>query len=143
MASLGSWLEQVWTRLGGPLCVDATARANLELLWRRSTICPRASKTCSARPSMRRWTNYRAARSRRGQDCGVQLMTIHKSKGLEFEVVIVPELQALSGKADTQMLSWLERGLAEADDIRRTHRVSGCAAADQGRRARQCEGVGG
>ncbi len=33
-ASLGTWLEQVWLRLGGAQCVDATARANLDLLWR-------------------------------------------------------------------------------------------------------------
>ena len=32
-ASLGTWLEQVWLRLGGADCVDATARANLDLLW--------------------------------------------------------------------------------------------------------------
>ena len=33
-ASLGTWLEQVWLRLGGADCVDATGRANLDLLWR-------------------------------------------------------------------------------------------------------------
>ena len=48
-----------------------------------------------------------------GGDCGVQLMTIHKSKGLEFEVVIVPDLQAQSGRGSVELLSWLERGLAE------------------------------
>jgi len=46
----------------------------------------------------------------------VQLMTIHKSKGLEFEVVIVPELQAGNGRGKPRMLSWLERGLAEPDE---------------------------
>jgi ATP-dependent exoDNAse (exonuclease V) beta subunit len=38
-------------------------------------------------------------------------MTIHKSKGLEFEVVIVPELQARTRQGKFNMLSWLERGL--------------------------------
>ena len=33
-------------------------------------------------------------------DCGVQLMTIHKAKGLEFEIVIVPDLQAGAGEAN-------------------------------------------
>ena len=42
-------------------------------------------------------------------------MSIHKSKGLEFEVVIVPDLQAGCGRGDRRLLSWLERGL-EADD---------------------------
>ena len=42
---------------------------------------------------------------------GVQLMTIHKSKGLEFEVVIVPDLQARTGGGGRKLLAWLERGL--------------------------------
>ncbi|HVU44820.1 MAG TPA: UvrD-helicase domain-containing protein, partial [Terracidiphilus sp.] len=32
--SLGTWIEQVWLMLGGAQCVDAAARANLDLLWR-------------------------------------------------------------------------------------------------------------
>jgi ATP-dependent exoDNAse (exonuclease V) beta subunit len=43
-------------------------------------------------------------------------MTIHKSKGLEFEVVVVPDLQAGVFGGKPKMLSWLERGLAEPDD---------------------------
>jgi ATP-dependent exoDNAse (exonuclease V) beta subunit len=42
-------------------------------------------------------------------------MTIHKSKGLEFEIVIVPDLQSSAARGKTKLLSWLERGLAEAD----------------------------
>jgi ATP-dependent exoDNAse (exonuclease V) beta subunit len=48
-------------------------------------------------------------------------MTIHKSKGLEFEVVIVPELQAGSGKGKPRMLSWLERGLPPEDSAYDPH----------------------
>jgi ATP-dependent exoDNAse (exonuclease V) beta subunit len=43
-------------------------------------------------------------------------MTIHKSKGLEFDVVIVPDLQARSGRPGSDLLSWLERGIAEPDE---------------------------
>ena len=43
-------------------------------------------------------------------------MSIHKSKGLEFEVVIVPDLQAGCGRGERRLLSWLERGLEAADD---------------------------
>jgi ATP-dependent exoDNAse (exonuclease V) beta subunit len=31
--SLGTWLQQVWLFLGGADCVDATAHANLDMLW--------------------------------------------------------------------------------------------------------------
>jgi ATP-dependent exoDNAse (exonuclease V) beta subunit len=39
-------------------------------------------------------------------------MTIHKSKGLEFEVVVIPELQAGSRRGKFTLISWLERGRA-------------------------------
>jgi ATP-dependent exoDNAse (exonuclease V) beta subunit len=91
-ASLGTWLEQIWLRLGGAACVDATARANLDLLWS----C--LDKLMNGEPELL-GPGLDAALDKltalpdpnASGDCGVQLMTIHKSKGLEFEVVIVPE----------------------------------------------------
>jgi hypothetical protein len=47
---------------------------------------------------------------------GVQLMTIHKSKGLEFEVVMVPELEAAGKSGERTMISWLERAGPEDAD---------------------------
>ena len=116
-ASLGTWLQQVWLTLGGASCVDATALANLDLLWScldslpegqedlLSPVLDVALEKLTALPDP-------AASS----ECGVQLMTIHKSKGLEFELVIVPELQATGGRSTGQLLSWLERGLEQPDN---------------------------
>ena len=121
-ASLGTWLQQVWLSLGGAQCVDPTALANLYLLWQSLDSLPNgeqdllgpaldaALKTLTAQPD-----------PETSSDCGVQLMTIHKSKGLEFEVVIVPELQAGSGKGKPRMLSWLERGLPPEDSAYDPH----------------------
>jgi len=112
----GTWLEQVWLELGGAQCVDAAARANLDLLWSSIDSLPdgeadllepaldAAIKDLKAQPD-----------PEADSDCGVQLMTIHGSKGLEFEVVIVPELQASGGSAPRELLSWLERGLIDDD----------------------------
>jgi ATP-dependent exoDNAse (exonuclease V) beta subunit len=116
-ASLGTWLEQIWLQLGGAACVDETARANLNLLWNCLDRLPGGKEDLLG-------TNLGAALEdltalpdpASGSDCGVQLMTIHKSKGLEFEVVIIPELQAAVGRGSRKMLSWLERGLSEPDD---------------------------
>jgi len=122
-ASLGTWVEQVWSYLGGARCVDATARANLDLLWRCLDDLPQgeidvlgpaldlALRDLKALPN--------AAAS---ADCGVQLLTMHGAKGLEFEVVVVPELQANSARNKPEMLAWLERGLppeavAASDEI--------------------------
>jgi ATP-dependent exoDNAse (exonuclease V) beta subunit len=41
--------------------------------------------------------------------CGVQLMTIHKAKGLGFDVVIVPGLERGSGKDRQSLICSLER----------------------------------
>jgi ATP-dependent exoDNAse (exonuclease V) beta subunit len=113
-ARVGTWLEQVWILLGGEDCADAAARANLNLLWSRLDRLPGGEEdllgsALSAALDQLTALPDPAASS----DCGVQLMTIHKSKGLEFEVVIVPELQAGGGRGTRRMLSWLERGLAE------------------------------
>jgi ATP-dependent exoDNAse (exonuclease V) beta subunit len=116
-ASLGTWLESVWLGLGGADCVDATARANLDLLWSCLDRLPggeqdllgpgldAALKKLTALPDPAASSEY-----------GVQLMTIHKSKGLEFEVVIVPDLHASGGRSRGKLLSWLERGLPAPDD---------------------------
>jgi ATP-dependent exoDNAse (exonuclease V) beta subunit len=111
--STGTWLEQIWLRLGGADCVDAAARANVDLLWG-------CLDSQSAGELDLLGTNLSAALDKltalpdpaASSDFGVQLMTIHKSKGLEFEVVIVPDLQAGAANSSRKLLAWLERGLA-------------------------------
>ncbi|HEY1161379.1 MAG TPA: UvrD-helicase domain-containing protein, partial [Terracidiphilus sp.] len=111
-AAPGTCLQQVWLSLGGADCCDATARANLDLLWSCLDRLPAGEQdllgpTFDAALDKLTALPDPAASS----DCGVQLMTIHKSKGLEFEVVIVPDLQAKAGSGGRKLLSWLERGL--------------------------------
>jgi ATP-dependent exoDNAse (exonuclease V) beta subunit len=116
-ASTGTLLEQVWLRLGGASCVKASARANIDLLWSCLDRLP-AGELDLPGPALEAALGKLTALPdpEAGSDCGVQLMTIHKSKGLEFEVVIVPDLQAGTKGGERKMLSWLERGLAQPDD---------------------------
>ena len=116
-ASPGTWLQQVWLRLGGEACTDATARANLDLLWSCLDGLPNGEEDLSG-PALGAALERLTAQPDpdASNDGGVQLMTIHKSKGLEFEVVIVPELQARDRAASFKMLSWLERGLPEPEE---------------------------
>jgi len=111
-ASLGTWLEQVWLRLGGPDCYDRTARANLDLLWRCLDKLPEGETDLlgpALDAALKKLTALPDPEA--SGDVGVQLMTIHKSKGLEFEVVIVPDLQARTAGGGKKLLAWLERGL--------------------------------
>ncbi len=115
-ASLGTWLEQVWLRLGGADCVDSTARANLDLLWSCLDKLPHGEQDLlgpALSSALEKLTAQPDPAASSG--CGVQLMTIHKAKGLEFEVVIVPGLEARCGKPARSLLSWLERGVAPGE----------------------------
>jgi ATP-dependent exoDNAse (exonuclease V) beta subunit len=111
-ASLGGWLQQVWLRLGGAQCVTPTERANLDLLWQKLDSLPNGEQDLLG-PALESTLKALTAQPdpETSSDCGIQLMTIHKSKGLEFEVVIIPDLQAGSSHGGQKLLSWLERGL--------------------------------
>jgi ATP-dependent exoDNAse (exonuclease V) beta subunit len=116
-ATLGTWLQQVWLRLGGADCVDAAARANLELLWNCLDRLPSGEVDLLGPALSAALDNLTAQPDPTADsDCSVQLMTIHKSKGLEFEVVLVPELQARAGNSGMSLLTWLERGLPGPDE---------------------------
>jgi ATP-dependent exoDNAse (exonuclease V) beta subunit len=116
-ASLGTWLEQVWLRLGGAECVDATGRANVDRLWECLDQLQYGEPDLLGRGLDAALEQLKAQPDPAAAgDYGVQLMSIHKSKGLEFEVVIVPDLQAPCGRYDFKLLSWMERGLEHADD---------------------------
>jgi ATP-dependent exoDNAse (exonuclease V) beta subunit len=114
---LGTWLEQMWLRVGGASCVDAAERANLDLLWRTLDALPEGEQDFVGAALDAALEKLHAIPDP-GVDaeCGVQLMTIHASKGLEFEVVIVPELHACSNRGERKMLAWMERGLLEPEE---------------------------
>ena len=116
-AATGSLVQQIWRELGGEACVDEAARANLALYWRLLDNLPNGERDLVG-PALDAALADLCALPDPGSstEAGVQLMTIHKSKGLEFEVVIVPDLQAQGGRGSIDLLSWLERGLPEPDE---------------------------
>jgi ATP-dependent exoDNAse (exonuclease V) beta subunit len=116
--ALGTWLEQTWLTLGGAPCVDAAALANLHLLWLALDALPAAEQDLLGSALDAALQDLNALPDPAAdEDLGVQLMTIHKAKGLEFEIVIVPEMQAATRHTESRLLSWLERGLAQPDEF--------------------------
>jgi ATP-dependent exoDNAse (exonuclease V) beta subunit len=101
--------------------VDQEHRANLDLLWQTLDGLPEGEQDFAgpaldaALENLHALPNPGADADCADADCGVQLMTIHASKGLEFEVVIVPELQAGSGRGERKMLAWMERGVLDPE----------------------------
>jgi ATP-dependent helicase/nuclease subunit A len=113
----GTLIQQIWRERGGDACVDEAARANLTLYWKLLDNLPNGEQDLAGPGLDAALADLCALPDPASStDLGVQLMTIHKSKGLEFEVVIVPDLHAQGGTGSVDLLSWLERGLPEPDE---------------------------
>jgi ATP-dependent exoDNAse (exonuclease V) beta subunit len=105
--TLGGWLRSAWLALGGPATVeDASDLANAELLFEA---LDRLESEAGAWPEVSdidaSVEQVRASPIGR-DDAPVQVMTIHKAKGLEFDVVIVPDLQRAAPAGDRRLLYW-------------------------------------
>jgi ATP-dependent exoDNAse (exonuclease V) beta subunit len=101
-------VEGAWLALGGPACVDAPtdledARVYLDLL---DELEEGGDITDSARLAEQVSELY-ALPDVTASDA-LQLMTIHKAKGLEFDTVILPGLGSPPRHDDPPLLRWME-----------------------------------
>jgi ATP-dependent helicase/nuclease subunit A len=108
--SFSSWIERAWTSLGGPACVDAAgyenARAYFAMLDNVSSDGIAATGEEMDDQLRRLFAKPDPGVSDR---CGVQLMTIHKAKGLGFNVVIVPGLHRKGSQDKQTLIQYLDR----------------------------------
>jgi ATP-dependent helicase/nuclease subunit A len=103
--SLAQWIERCWLTLGGRACVDLAGYENVRAFFAMleelgpdaGGLEERITELC-AQPDPMADELY-----------GVQLMTIHKAKGLGFEVVIVPGLERETRPEQQPLLRSLER----------------------------------
>ena len=114
--ALGVWgrqppsqvLRGLWISLGGPACSDESGREDAARLF--SLIeGVEASGAVSAEEVATRLARLYA--DHLGSSEGkLDLMTIHKAKGLEFDNVIIPGMGKESRGEDKKLLVWMERG---------------------------------
>lgn len=106
---LRQWIEGIWFALGGPATLlDANDRDNINSFFALLDKHQEGG-------SIRAWPVFNTAierlfaAPRADADPKLQVMTIHKSKGLEFDTVIIPGLDRSARKDDKQLLLWQER----------------------------------
>ena len=107
--SLRAVVEDTWRALGGPNCLSPAGLEDAEaflallddystggLLWDFAALRDKADElTAHADPT---------AGDR------IQLMTIHKAKGLEFDIVIVPGMEQQNSRRNDSLLRWIDSG---------------------------------
>ncbi|HYM48068.1 MAG TPA: 3'-5' exonuclease, partial [Burkholderiaceae bacterium] len=106
-ASLRRSVEAVWMALGGPACVqqatDLTdAEVYLQLLDEMDDGVINLAQVAEQAARLFAATDVEA-------DDRLQIMTIHKAKGLEFDTVIVPGLGRRQRSESARLLTWTER----------------------------------
>jgi ATP-dependent exoDNAse (exonuclease V) beta subunit len=107
--SLRDRVEGVWLALGGPACVaDKTdledAEIYLDELERleNAGVVPDFARLAESLDKLYALPDVEAT------DDDLQIMTMHKAKGLEFDTVIVPGLDRGPGRSDPPLFLWKE-----------------------------------
>ncbi|MBK7353101.1 MAG: UvrD-helicase domain-containing protein [Nitrosomonas sp.] len=108
-------VEGFWLALGGPACVmdeiDLQDAAIFFQLLQQLEATGAADALYDSETLQKKVTTLFALPNLSGDAAMIQLMTIHKAKGLEFDVVILPGLGYSSKKDDPQLLHWMKHHL--------------------------------
>jgi len=115
--SLGSWVRSCWIALGGPATLEEAGDldnvescfASLDALAVEAGPTPTAQEVESAVDGL-------MASPTGNEDARVQLMTVHRAKGLEFDTVVLPGLERTVTSSSRQLLYWSQ--VAVEDEVR-------------------------
>ena len=114
---LRRWVESAWLALGGPACAeDATDLEDAQVFLKLLDELEEGGDLPALEMLAERVAALYALPDTEA-DTRLQVMTIHKAKGLEFDTVIVPGLGFAPRRKESRLLLWLERprGRAESD----------------------------
>ena len=108
--SFSSWIERTWRTLGGPLCLDAADLENTQVFFTLlDAVAPDGLAALSSNFDVEFNRLFAQPDPAVSERVGIQVMTIHKAKGLGFEVVLVPGLDRRSSGDPNPLVSSLER----------------------------------
>ncbi len=107
--TLRQWVEGTWLALGGPACLATPQEIEHAQLYFSLLERLDASGELKRKDALDKAVEKLFSLPDADSDENLQIMTIHKSKGLEFDTVIVPSLQKSPKSNDPELLRWYER----------------------------------
>ncbi|WP_028487070.1 UvrD-helicase domain-containing protein [Thiomicrorhabdus chilensis] len=100
-------VRECWLQLDGPQSVESeTALDNVEVYWQ--TLASVDHESLNGQKLDELITSLYAKADSSPQSQQIELMTMHKSKGLEFDTVILPGLGRKPRANDKSLVSWLQ-----------------------------------
>ena len=101
-------LRSAWLALGGPACIEGSLdRDGADRVLALVAAHERGGDLADF--ATLAWTAERLFAEGRGEAGAVQIMTLHKAKGLQFDAVILPALDLPSGRGEQPVLRWKVR----------------------------------
>jgi ATP-dependent helicase/nuclease subunit A len=113
-SSLRAWIESCWLALGGPACV--TSDNELDDAVSFFDMLEQFSGQDFSMEALDSRLKKLYAQAPQQKKTSVQIMTMHKSKGLEFDVVILPSLSARPRNSDSPLMIWQEYVTSSGDN---------------------------
>jgi ATP-dependent helicase/nuclease subunit A len=104
--ALRDWVERTWNSLGGPATLhDEQELADAEAFFARLELLEQAGDLEDVTRLQAELSSL-FAKPQRQAGARVEVMTIHKAKGLEFDTVILPALHRPTRNTDSELLRW-------------------------------------
>ena len=113
--SLRDWVERTWLALGGAAVLqDATALEDAQAYF---GLLEQEQQQGDIHDFAALRTRLKDLHARSHGEARVQIMTMHKAKGLEFDVVILPALERKAPADRERLLEWLEIPRADGEGV--------------------------
>jgi len=108
--SVRTTIESLWCQLGGPATLtDMNDLENINTCLELLASLDVGGDIEDLQLLLDEVAGLFAVPDKQTDEHSLQIMTIHKAKGLEFDHVIVPALGRLSGRTGTELLKWMLR----------------------------------